>query len=724
MNKKTKQIVIFSCTSFITIGLFGYLVLNGGGQNFFKKVSAHTHSNSCLFNHYEAVDPTEDCHGSKEFWACCSHLSYLLEEPNYGTINEAGPFIGFYFDNLDENDERYIPALPKTRTIKFYCDDLLLDTQYVRDGNKLEAVSSDDFIISGWYKEKELQNLWVFDTDVVDGNINLYSDYVAKQKSFSVDEDDALEVDEYGFSATTELEREICVSKGLTPSDSFAVLENRGILFNKSEVGVISEVTIDIDSNGFEEAKIYYGNTPLSFENSLDLSSGINNIDLADSEYFTIQNSGEQDLRINSLKIDYVRKTIYNDASIPTVVINTKNSQAVTSRTTYVDCNVSTIGADKDVTELKAQIKVRGNSTASLPKKPYRIKLDKKNSLFGYTKAKNWVLLADYMDGSNMHNYTALKFAKMIRNDNSFGVDPLHVNVVLNGSNIGLYTFCEHIDAKEGRLDIEQDNIWEKSFDEINFYVERDLSTAQDSSEIEGVTYFRVPLENYPISQYVFALKYPEKEDFEEELEDKSVIPHEDEFNKFFNDLKLYMTDICNKFVRYYHDINEFDCIASCVDVESLALYAITDQAFGESDHNLKSFKIYRKDGGLLKFGPNWDYDSCAYSLPYKGTYVLNPFAVGGSYRRTSFGEKWGSMLFNDIVHGRQLFNNIWSSIETEQLNLFIDNQLKEIKTISRESIFDCDKWMNNQYFCLLDNLLYYWRFISNQLPYLYDFYR
>ena len=122
-----------------------------------------------------------------------------------------------------------------------------------------------------------------------------------------------------------------------------------------------------------------------------------------------------------------------------------------------------------------------------------------------------------------MHNYSVLQFTKLVRGDSSFSVTPLHVQVVLNGVDIGLYCFCEHIEAKSGRLDIEQDRIWEKDFNEINFYIERDEKTITDPTEIENETYFKISLENYYVDQYVFASKYPEKEDFEEELEDGSI---------------------------------------------------------------------------------------------------------------------------------------------------------------------------------------------------------
>ena len=608
-------------------------------------------------------------------------------------------------------------------TVKFYCDDLLVDTQVVKHGEKVDNPELNDFTVKHWYIDRSFEYEWHWYGCVVTEDMSLYGDYQAVPKSLSFDKTASITVDGYGFGTATQSNKEVCVSKATSSSDYLTTLDSRGIMFNKEEIGLINELSVNIESDGFTSSKLYYGSTPLSFEHSVDLTSGLNNVDLSKAKYFTIQNTGNDPININSLTIGYEKNAILVDDKLPTVVIDTKDSQAVTSRTNYVTCNVSTIGAEKDVTELKGQIKVRGNSTAGMPKKPYRIKLDKKNSLFGYAKAKNWVLLADYMDGSKMHNYTALKFTKMIRGEESFGVDPLHVNVILNGQNIGLYTFGEHIEAKEGRLNIEQDKIWGKSFDDINFYVERDESTVSDPLEIENVTYFRVPLENYVRSEYIFALKYPEKEDFEEELEGGGVDTHEEEFQAFFNSLKAYLTNVCNKFVDYYHDKNEFNNVASIVDMESLALYDVVDQAFSEADHLKKSFKMYRENGGLLKFGPNWDYDSVSYSLPYQGTYVLNPFTVGGSYNTTSFGETWGKTLFSDTTHGRSLFKTIWDNITIEQIDSFIDAQWQEMTTISNSSIYDCERWMNNQYYSLFDNQLYYWRYITNQLPYLKGFY-
>ena len=611
-----------------------------------------------------------------------------------------------------------------TYTVKFYCDDLLVDTQSVKHGDKIKLPELEDFTIKHWYLDKEFEYEWLWYGCVVTEDMALYGKYTTVEKQLSFSKDNMISIDEYGFGEAIDNDRQVCVSKAVETVDYLTTLEDRGILFNKEEIGLIKTIKVDVDTNGFSSAKLFYGNTPLSFDYFRELFVGENTIDLSGHEYFTIQNTGNDSINIESLNIVYERKTHYVDNDLPTVVINTKNEQAVTSRTEYVSCTVSTVGAEKDVSDLKAEIKVRGNSTSKLPKKPYRIKLNKKNSLFGYEKAKNWVLLADYMDGSNVHNYTALKFAKMVRGDGSFGFEPLHVNVVLNGENIGIYIFGEHIDAKEGRLNIEQDKLWEKSFDEINFYIERDLSTASDPTEIEGETYFKVNMEDYSVSQYVFALKYPEKEDFEEELENDEVDTHEEEFQSFFNSLKEYMTTICNSFVTYSKDTSNFSNISSLVDVNSLAEYAVTDQAFREIDHSQKSYKMYRNDGGLLKFGPNWDYDSCSYGLPYTGTYILNPFEVGlNKFESLYVGDKWGYMLFNDSVNGKPLFKAIWDNISSEMIEGFIVQQDNEMKSIAESTVYDCEKWMNNQYYCVFDNQQYYWKYINTQLQYLKSFY-
>ncbi|MDR1353523.1 MAG: CotH kinase family protein, partial [Treponema sp.] len=56
----------------------------------------------------------------------------------------------------------------------------------------------------------------------------------------------------------------------------------------------------------------------------------------------------------------------------------------------------------------------RGNSTWKANKKPYRIRFREKTSLFGYEKARSWVLLAKNQDTTLILNTTAFELGRRI----------------------------------------------------------------------------------------------------------------------------------------------------------------------------------------------------------------------------------------------------------------------------------------------------------------------
>ncbi len=81
----------------------------------YQDVSAtDVHGAGCHWNHYEAVAASKTSHGSKEFWACCSHPgSHVLESPAAGSVTEMGSFDAYldYFYPLDDGDDRYVAPL-------------------------------------------------------------------------------------------------------------------------------------------------------------------------------------------------------------------------------------------------------------------------------------------------------------------------------------------------------------------------------------------------------------------------------------------------------------------------------------------------------------------------------------------------------------------------------------------------------------------------------------
>ena len=107
-----------------------------------------------------------------------------------------------------------------------------------------------------------------------------------------------------------------------------------------------------------------------------------------------------------------------------------------------------------ETTEMK--IRVRGNSTSAPDKKPYKLKFNKAQSLFGLKAAKDWVLLSNYFDKSNIRNYLAYDLANKLDNLN-YQPSSIFVDVYINNEYLGLYTLSEQVEANRGRVDIEDD---------------------------------------------------------------------------------------------------------------------------------------------------------------------------------------------------------------------------------------------------------------------------
>ena len=286
-------------------------------------------------------------------------------------------------------------------------------------------------------------------------------------------------------------------------------------------------------------------------------------------------------------------------------IINIFAQDEITSKEDYVDMNFSLTNCYDELVDVTGGIRLRGNSTMGYPKKPYRIKFDSKQSLFGLEKAKSWVLLAEYLDPSSLHNYTAMTLGNEA-DGLSFTTTPNKVNVYLNNEFLGLYTLCEQVQENKGRMDIEFDITDEMTtiFD-YNFFLSMDESCIADAGATLDETY----IYNEKYDKY-FEIKYPEKDDF----------PTETQFNTFVNQLKVYVDNVLGIISE-----GDFERICGTINVDSLMDYYLVDLIMQEHDHYSKSFNMYYTttssnpmENYKLNFGPIWDYDWCL-DTPFTG---------------------------------------------------------------------------------------------------------
>ena len=116
-------------------------------------------------------------------------------------------------------------------------------------------------------------------------------------------------------------------------------------------------------------------------------------------------------------------------------------------RAVYCEAD-GTVSYDGSITQMKG----RGNNTFRYAKKPYQIKLSEKASLSGMSKAKTWVLLANWNDASLLRNQIALDMSRAAGLSGALSCVP--ADVWINGQYNGLYLVTEKIQIKKGRLDL------------------------------------------------------------------------------------------------------------------------------------------------------------------------------------------------------------------------------------------------------------------------------
>jgi len=241
-------------------------------------------------------------------------------------------------------------------------------------------------------------------------------------------------------------------------------------------------------------------------------------------------------------------------------------------------------------------VKVRGNSTAGMDKKPYRIKFGDKIKVFGDTAAKSWVLLAEYYDGTFTLNGVAFTLGKRLGLE--FTNTSWLVDVYINNQYKGLYRLTEQLQSHKGRVDLkEQHRGW---------LVEMDY---HDPDADERNQYFKT--NKYDIGTNI---KWPK-------LDDTSFTKNKNDVSQL-NFVKTDINNLVNKMSEGGFPTNGY---RDMIDLESWAKYVLIQLVMDNFDFNSKAqtgfllgsnycYRVDSSSGGRsrIKAGPLWDFDLSA----------------------------------------------------------------------------------------------------------------
>ncbi len=325
----------------------------------------------------------------------------------------------------------------------------------------------------------------------------------------------------------------------------------------------------------------------------------------------------------------------------------------------YVKSSISLTNTDSNYqfSELDASFKGRGNGTWYQKKKGYKIKFDKKQSLFGLEANKHWVIIPCFDDETMSRNYMAYNMAREVFSGIEYTTTAQWIDIFVNGEYQGVYLLCEHVRVGKGRVDIES----EYGVDDTGYLLEYDSYYSGE----ENVDYF---LADGLDIKYGFTIHSPDPEDNAYET-DGGI--SKERFKQQILYIKDYVT-------RVYKAALEKDWETFCelADLDSFLDMYLLHEYCKNTDTGYSSFYLYKKPGGKLYAGPAWDFDLSANVArgengKVEGIYV----ADGVSNTVITYSELYASLYRTDEF--RAAINVRWKEL-SPKIRAFIDEKLNE----------------------------------------------
>lgn len=359
----------------------------------------------------------------------------------------------------------------------------------------------------------------------------------------------------------------------------------------------------------------------------------------------------------NGETFQYTVKAEFLLSAIPELTITTTDPSIVEipSKDYYLEGTLAVNGRGgyEDYTG-KTEVKGRGNSTWGYPKKPYRLKLNKKAEICGLGKAKNYVLLANHLDPTLMLNSVAFKIGRLL--ELPFTNHAIPVDVVLNGIYKGSYLLTEQIEVKENRVDLDENNsvMWE-------------LDSYWDDEPKFKSTAFNLPVM----------------------VKDPDLTTEQFEYWK--KDFNAFTT-------QFAKEPLEGNSYVDMIDIESVAKFLITFNLVHNMEINHpKSVFLYKEGNGKYVMGPIWDFD---WAYDYEGT--SNHF---GRYNTPLFSSSMngvGTAFFQRFLQDsrvKAIYKRTWQDFKNNKLDAllqYVDDYAVMLKpSVERNS----ELWENTRSF-------------------------
>lgn len=355
----------------------------------------------------------------------------------------------------------------------------------------------------------------------------------------------------------------------------------------------------------------------------------------------------------------------------PLVIIHTNGGAPIRDRHTWVPGTIRIEDpknqySDVAVLTSKMNIHGRGNTSwTNFPKKPYRIKLDEKASVFGLPKNKDWVLLASYSDKTLLRDATAYEISRIcgMKWTPTFH----HVELYLNNVYQGVYLLGDNKEVAKHRVDIDvvtpSDNDGDAVTGGYYFEIEQQLDKPVSWSTSMGVPMMFVEPEQPTNEQITYVKRYFDQ--FEAAITSDNYASPTEGYAKY-------------------------------IDVDSFVNYYIVEELLKNIDGNLrKSTFLTKERGGKLEMYHIWDSDltlgNCDYfnsmynvSNSYTGFFIKDYGAQG-------YGSGWYYRIAKDPEFKKKVKAR-WNELKP-QLSRVPDFIRKTSQELSDPAARNFQKW-------------------------------
>lgn len=334
----------------------------------------------------------------------------------------------------------------------------------------------------------------------------------------------------------------------------------------------------------------------------------------------------------------------YPYADVPRIVIETEDFKEIRDRETEIPSHLQIYGENAPESPVYTlTVRGRGNSSFKMPKYGMKLEFDEKVSLLGMPENRDWALVGNFGDKTHLRNFMMTRLSEWLMA--RYTTRCRYVEVYLNRKYVGLYLLSETVKVGKYRVNIAKND--------SSFLFEKESSKKQDSPFVTTSMGFS------------FHVKNPR--DLKPESAEM-LLSHLNAFEEYIQKGSARSGMRMDEWIDVY---------------DFLRYYWVQEYSKNEDGNFARSIFMTWQKGGLLHFGPLWDFDISFGNESYKRNRSPDGWYIRNRY--------WFNYIMKD-ADLRDAVRNYWLE-NRDVFHALIDSVPLYVSNISRALENEYRRW-------------------------------